>query len=383
MNIINFPKFAGLPVDIQRDIWQRAAYSIITTPSVQFLNLIRDRMDPSHEAELFDSTGLAVMEAAGPGWDQLPPALQELEHDAAWVTALRTYRASLVHLEPAMEDGTGLVEYGHSPCKQLRVLAATCSEAAEGVRRVMNEMGINPGALLNGIPTQDTNILAALLQPATVLCLANLWPQALNAWPIFSHRKYGAAWGSPERYKGQAVIIPCTLGFLTDSLSGSSWDSWVASSAAFSPSLCQACPELAGLRKVAFVYAAGQQDAIWLHPFCQRLGLGALWPENLPNLTDIYLIDKSISLLSDDCRRFLKATPSLMGCGATFYEVGPGDLDVWDITTANGYLLPVFDEAESLQKEYGAGSPVTVRVLACLPDAPHCSEGSSTSRIIS
>jgi hypothetical protein len=362
----NFPNFALLPMEIQQDIWQRAAYDIITTPSVQFLNLTRDSVDPSVEGELFASTQETVREAAGPGWDQLPAALQETVHDEAFVLALRKYRASLVGLEPAAGQ-TGLVEYGNSPWKQLQVLAAACSEAEESVKRVMKELAVELGAPVEGVVPQESNILAALVQPNFIICLSNLWTEVQKTWPIFSNRGFvGGTWGSAERYKGQAVIVPCTLGFLTD-FSG---DSWVAGSADVSPSLRQACPELAGLRKVAFVYpdTAGEEDMLWLHPFRRRLGLGSLWPDNLPNLTDIYLIDKSISLRSDSCRLFIEATDGFMGCGATFYEVSPQDTELWNITTANGDLLPVFEEAASLQQEYGAEFPVTVRVLACVPD---------------
>jgi hypothetical protein len=88
-------------------------------------------------------------------------------------------------------------------------------------------------------------------------------------------------------------------------------------------------------------------------------------------LKEIFFIDWSISP-KPGMQRALERIPSYSGSGATFYEVNPKDTDVWDITTPEGNLIPVFQEAKSLQSHYSVYGrvvppPVTVKVLACVP----------------
>jgi hypothetical protein len=113
-------------------------------------------------------------------------------------------------------------------------------------------------------------------------------------------------------------------------------------------------------------------------------GVDALWPHNLHALQEIYFIDSSISP-KDGAQLLLKSMPSFAGNGVNFYEVDPKDTHIWDITTTDGALKPVFEEAKNVQEHYKLQvknfryvdiyrrhsnleiPPVLVKVLACVP----------------
>jgi hypothetical protein len=120
-------------------------------------------------------------------------------------------------------------------------------------------------------------------------------------------------------------------------------------------------------------------------PMTSLFGVDALWPHNLPALQEIYFIDPSISPKAG-ARPALRSMPSFAGSGANFYEVDLNDTHVWDITTTDGVLKPVFEEAKGVQEHYALlrkvygryyeiykrhsnpnTPPILVKVLACVP----------------
>ncbi|KAK4118940.1 hypothetical protein N657DRAFT_684824 [Parathielavia appendiculata] len=361
-----FPNFINLPAEVRRDIWERAAHDIVAVPSVHFVKVLKGQLNYLHEEELVMRAMQEVREAAGPGWDQLPVDIQRTLEDDARVRAARSYRAGLVDLMP-VNGLMGLAVYGYRPHMQFHFLAAVCPEAADAT--------VKPGA----------DLIAPQVPPETVICFVDLETEVNHSWPVFATRhpdRRLAQEDSGVRYKGQALVLPCTLDFMNFTPDFFSQTS-SASSAPWSPTLHEACPELAGLRKVAFVY----RDTAWtdadllgtqhLVSYRHRLGLNALWPENLPSLREIFLIDSCITLKADKDQGISMSswTSKYLGRGAAFYEVSLEDTWLWNMTTPDGRLMPVFEEAMNLQKEYGSESLITVKVLACVPEWVVTSQG--------
>lgn len=132
------------------------------------------------------------------------------------------------------------------------------------------------------------------------------------------------------------------------------------------PTLVDVCWEMEGVEQVAFLYRERAVDGGMFPSFYRRLGLQDLWPENMPSLRVIYLVDIAIKPKAGG-KPPLPGT-AFAGHEGTFYPVTADDTDVWDIALPAGGMMPVFGEATSLQLEYTPriwGVPVLrVKVLA-------------------
>lgn len=152
------------------------------------------------------------------------------------------------------------------------------------------------------------------------------------------------------------------------------------------PLLREISPPMASLRGVAFLYT-------WTRPsesypfdiqdeYCHRVGLAALLPYNMPELREIYLIDRSIQLRTciNNPRQRLAPVPRFTGYLSTFYEVRVNKTahNLWEIRKDNGELLPVFKCAVALKKHSDFvhinsdhnGPKIAINALAVIQQIP-------------
>jgi hypothetical protein len=358
-NIPDFPAFRSLPEQIRRDIWERAVKKVLNGPSIQFLNLTRDNVDLVEEDRLvWEAVEEAVAEAQE-DWDQLTANEQLFIQQEAEEAAFHKYRASLVHLVPT-QDRTGLAQY--SARWQLNEMAMTCTEAVSSTGRVLGAVqrsGTAPVAGENG-----RNAVAPFHPSNNIVCLAGPETDSRALMPFFaSEHTIGP---------GRQVVLVTTNEFRQD-------PSGHALNPRNSPNMCapliECCPELRGVEKIAFIYREQFNGLLFRFPFL--VGLAALWPLNLPELREVYLIDETITL-RDGIQTPPPSTPRFEGCGATFYVVTMADMNVWHIPRAeDSPVAAVFQDANALQQEYAEwphptpGAVVAVpavKVLACVPD---------------
>ncbi|KAK4032776.1 hypothetical protein C8A01DRAFT_40777 [Parachaetomium inaequale] len=360
--ISEFPVFGSLPEQIRKDIWERAVKKVLNEPSIQFLNLTRGDVDSTEEDRLAHEAVQRAVADASADWDQLTPNEQLYIQQQAEQAAIRKYRASLVNLAPT-QDRTGLAEY--SARWQLNELAVTCTEAVNSTRRVLDAVQGNGSALAVGDSGHNA---AAPFQPSNnIVCLAGPENDARAGMPFFANESLF----NPHRQ----VVFVTSSEFRQNPLHVGDFVLERRNNTTRCAPLIECCPELRGVQKIAFIYHEQDDPILYRYPFL--VGLAPLWPHNFPGLRELYLIDESISL-RDGIQAPPPPTPRFEGCGATFYEVTPDDMDLWDIPkAADSPFAAVFQDADDLQQEYAGWAYVTpgaavavpaVKVLACVPD---------------
>lgn len=340
----DFTKFTALPESVRNDIWERAADTILAKQSVHFINLCRHDVDQLHELSVVRGA-----RAAATALGKEPARVSEAVHEA-----VRKYRVTLVGVTPHVESRQ-LATFSSS--WTFSNVARVCTSAYQSTRRRLKvyakqRRGGNVSSLFD--PARD------------ILCLEGpeINGNSTSLFPFFAN-EIDDGW-LPF---GQLLLV----GTRGNRLGGMGVEEYGNSSP-----LCKICPALASLRRVAFIYPGASGDVIEATTYRHRLGLGALWPYNLPELSEICLIDTSIKLRAKaaSSRQRLASAPSFAGSLGTFYEVSQSSLDnsLWNIWTAPNELLPVFKCASAIQRGYnirserlGTSHRVQVKVLAYIP----------------
>lgn len=350
-----FAHFAALPEGIRNDIWERAARVIFTTPSVRFVIISRREPDEVTESLIRDNaTTAATIRAqaeADPSWDWLTSHDHKMISVAKAVEqALLEYNTSLISIVPGKDDWP------------FADLAAVCPGAYKGVKWVLKMAGKRRGNNVSSIfgPTEHS-----------IICLEGPEVDSIRYFPFFETfmicpRDILMGNQQPQWTDRQIVVVGKRPRPDSDM-----WNPLNEYDTRHCPSFPELYPPAMDVRRVAFVYQ--EQDG-FSESFHTRLGLYALWPPNLPNLKEIYLIDKSIKLRTTATQPNPgEISPSFAGCQGTFHVVPPGAVGLWNIHTVNGDLLPVFISAASLERGYRRGTPpvpqVLVKVLAFIPHA--------------
>jgi hypothetical protein len=350
-------------------------------PTIHFFNLERGESDLGRMDEFANRAFQEFLDEQGPAWNQLSIDDQWDKEFDVKLRAVSIYRASLVGLAPLeAESGTG----SGGPCAswQLNDLAKVCTESYQSVKWFINNCSKNHTELLSQASgtTLGYERIACVVQPQNLVCLKLPRPEDSrpDGFPVFAYTGFlpGADLDIFHQ-SGQAVNVPWNNNVTITDVEPF-WEYPNVPTDCY-PTLHRCCPELACLDRIAFIFEpreafesiVASMPRLRHRPVNHIVGLNALWPYNLPALKEIFLIDWSISPKAG-VQRALGRTPSFSGSGVAFYEVGPQDTDVWDITTAEGNLIPVFQDAGSLQNHYSRNgtvvpSHITVKLLACVP----------------
>jgi hypothetical protein len=347
-----FPEFAALPWDIRRDIWVRAVDAVLTTPSVQIINISKEDSDEVHEDGL-------ISEAVGnPTW-----SVATIADDQKVNKAIRNYRSTLVQVAPHPQSR---FLSNFSPFWTLRDVLMACTDAYESSRQRLEVIRRS---------RRESDEVSALFDPTRdIVCLEG--PEAdpwIPAYPFFVN--CGSSTMFPDR-QAISVVPRQDMGRL--------WREEFDKC----PSLREISRAISSSRRVAFIYTKIRWDGTYIpiaHPDLYRyqVGLDALWPHNMPELTEIYLIDRSIKLRAPitDPRQQLASVPRFAGYNlSTFYEVRVNKTaeKLWDIRTPGGELLPVFKCAAAVRSHYDyihhnsdhKGPKVAVKVLTVIEHSP-------------
>jgi hypothetical protein len=228
-----FSKFSSLLADIRRDIWKRAAQS----PSIHFFCLSRGTEDIVRLKQLTDEALRQYARAQGPSWHQLSWNEKRMKDYDVNDPVICNYRASLVGLAPlASEDRARLA--GRTASWQREDLAPICTESWRTVREQL--------ARLSG-GTNKNKLVAPFVQPHNIICLG--MPKPAGS-PVFEETSFPSReMGCP--YGHQTVAPPrtnCPPGFNPERFD------FDRRSTKCHPTLQQACPELATLEKIAFIF---------------------------------------------------------------------------------------------------------------------------------
>lgn len=357
-----FPHFEALSEGIRHDIWERAAWDIFTTPSVRFVTISRREPDEATDNRISEETwataAIMAQAEADPNWTPLTHHFHvQVTSIKAVDRALLRYHTSLISIAPGKGDWP------------FASLAAVCFDAHKLVGRLLRMAGKRRG-----------NNVSSIFGPAehSIICLERPEANSANSiddFPLFTSfmntpRAILVGNQQPQYTEKQIVVV--------GSRSTPDSETLDPDYGTFDPYSCPTFPELypptAAVKRVGFVYEE-QGVSGPNKPFHLRLGLDALWPLNLPNLKEIYLIDKSIRLRVTPTGNRQQdpgvVSPSFAGCQGTFHEVSPAAVEVWDIQTSNNDLLSVFTCAASLEACYHMGDTsvpqVLVKVLAFIP----------------
>jgi hypothetical protein len=386
MALQTFLLFNSLPESVRNDIWSRATTDIATAPSVRLVKIWRGYTESEHELALVEGAEAAVLHEIGASEfedleeDMTKEELDEIRRRQKEIgrNTLRAYYATLVSITPNDVD-SALAPY--KAAWTLGDLAGASTGALRAVTRRLAAMGKKRRHGADGV-----DVSAVVDFSKDIVCFRG---------PQMGSRGYGPPYFEKVRYgtqvARQVVHLPYKP-FSTVHIPAEQQRRDLLCNPG--PSLIEACPAMASVKRAAFVYRdygywhKGTPKYDDLH---EHQSLYSLWPYNLPSLREIYLIDESIKLKPGRQQKDVASTPSFAGCHGTFYEVNlpPSHEDVcsdeseevpWDIRTDDGRVSAVVWIAESVRlyyqdtrnfPEFGPATRINdVKVLAYIPHTP-------------